>query len=461
MRPYWIAVTILLAGLGAEGLFGYGNGAQGRRRTARRAREGRGTHVWPLSFRLGQRSDVFSEPGRRGRYVGTLARGSRLPILSARPGRRCPGRWWLEIAPRAYVCSSHGRGEWRFPRATPQPVLPPGRLVPRRVYYARRDGVPVYLRRADARAARSDHLVERGFSFALRYTARIGGKRFLHTRKGEYVPREDLWIYRPSTFRGRHRLGGGTRPGPGAGAGAAGSAGHGASAGPADLGCVVAYRSAAVRAAPGPRARRVGRIPYHRWVSLGETVRRGRHRYVRIGPERWVRASAVRRIQTTSPPPGVGSTTRWVEVLLGNQTLVAYEGARPVFATLVSTGRRDHRTPSGLFRVHTKVALSTMTNRKGAGELYRVDAVPWILYFHEGFALHGTYWHDGFGNPKSHGCVNLSPQDARWLFDWAPPRLPRGWAAIASSGQRRGLLVRVRRGVHSVVRYRGPRDQAP
>lgn len=150
-----------------------------------------------------------------------------------------------------------------------------------------------------------------------------------------------------------------------------------------------------------------------------------------------------------------------MEVLLRNQTLVAYEGPRPVFATLVSTGRRDHSTPSGLFRVHTKVALSTMANRKGAGELYRVDAVPWILYFHEGFALHGTYWHDGFGNPKSHGCVNLSPQDARWLFSWAPPRLPRGWAAIASGGQRPGLLVRVRRGPHSTVHYRGPKDQAP
>ena len=61
---------------------------------------------------------------------------------------------------------------------------------------------------------------------------------------------------------------------------------------------------------------------------------------------------------------------------------------------------------------------------------YGVDRVPYVHYFHKNEALHGTYWHDRFGFPASHGCVNLSPADARWLFEWAPPRLPESWSTI-------------------------------
>jgi hypothetical protein len=61
---------------------------------------------------------------------------------------------------------------------------------------------------------------------------------------------------------------------------------------------------------------------------------------------------------------------------------------------------------------------------------YAVDRVPYTLYFDKGEALHGTYWHDGFGAPASHGCVNLALADALWLFNWAPPKLPENWSAI-------------------------------
>jgi hypothetical protein len=111
--------------------------------------------------------------------------------------------------------------------------------------------------------------------------------------------------------------------------------------------------------------------------------------------------------------------------------------------------------------VQTKVAMAAMNNRKGAGELYRVDDVPWIQYFHEGYAVHGTYWHNGFGQPRSHGCINLAPRDARWVFDWAPPRLRPGWMALEATAQQPGMLIRIRRHTRHEVPYRGPKRLDP
>jgi lipoprotein-anchoring transpeptidase ErfK/SrfK len=58
---------------------------------------------------------------------------------------------------------------------------------------------------------------------------------------------------------------------------------------------------------------------------------------------------------------------------------------------------------------------------------YSIDDVPYVMYFQLAYAFHSAFWHDRFGRPKSHGCVNMSPRDARWFFGWATPRLPVGW----------------------------------
>ena len=76
--------------------------------------------------------------------------------------------------------------------------------------------------------------------------------------------------------------------------------------------------------------------------------------------------------------------------------------------------------------------------------LYSLHDVPWTQFFFEDYALHGVYWHDRFGNRRSHGCVNLSPTDARWFYNWTEPRQPPGWWAIHASVNDEGTLVRVR-----------------
>ena len=139
---------------------------------------------------------------------------------------------------------------------------------------------------------------------------------------------------------------------------------------------------------------------------------------------------AVRIVTHRSPPPSIPAGAKWVLVDLEQQTLTAYEGETPVYATLISSGK-DHdesETHPGLYRVEHKMVYSDMHGQPD--EPYEVDRVPYVLYFHKNEALHGTYWHDRFGWPASHGCVNLSLADARWLFDWAPPRLPENWTTI-------------------------------
>jgi len=388
-----------------------------KRRAARKARKVRKAKVTPLTVLVTQRTDLYARPGKKGGFVGTAARSTRLPIMTVARGRRCKRGRWFEVATGAWMCAAHGRTSWRLPSGRHQPVLRRSRLVPRVSYYTRRDGVPLYTNLASAAAGKHDRLVERGFSFSV-----AGGNR-----------------YRPSDYAGRHLKERPTLP----------------------LGCSTKYKYAPVRAAPSHRARRVDRLKHHSWVQIHEVKGRGKRRFYRIEQDRWVAANHVQRVHFSAPPKGVGPTERWVEVLLRHQTLVAYQGARPVFATLVSTGRWHHQSPRGLFRARTKVAMAAMNNRKGAGELYRVDDVPWIQYFHEGYALHGTYWHNGFGQPKSHGCINLAPKDARWLFDWAPPRLRPGWMAMQTTATQPGLLIRIRRSTRQKVPYRGPRADDP
>lgn len=118
----------------------------------------------------------------------------------------------------------------------------------------------------------------------------------------------------------------------------------------------------------------------------------------------------------TSPqPPTAG---KWIDVNISKQTITAYQGSAPLKSVLVSTGTAWHPTPAGRFAVYTKIKSQTMSGGYGADSYY-LPGVPWVMYFTGAYAIHGTYWHRNFGQPMSHGCVNLSIDDAKWFFDWA------------------------------------------
>jgi hypothetical protein len=143
--------------------------------------------------------------------------------------------------------------------------------------------------------------------------------------------------------------------------------------------------------------------------------------WVMIGPDEWLEARLVGRVTPrTTPPEGV-TGSRWIEVNLEQQTLAVYDQGQMVFATMIATGIEPFWTRPGLFQVREKLAETVMRGAFEAdqSDFYYLEDVPWTMYFDDARALHAAYWRARFGFPQSHGCVNLSPGDAHWLFDWA------------------------------------------
>jgi len=162
----------------------------------------------------------------------------------------------------------------------------------------------------------------------------------------------------------------------------------------------------------------------------------------RTGQSRWVNSQLVRVVKSISRPQGVGASDKWIDINLTQQTVAAYEGDQMVFATLTSTGKRTTPTVTGLFNVYSKLITHTMKGVSETGTYY-LEEVPWTMYFTQAYALHGAYWHDGFGAIRSAGCVNLSPVDAKWLFDWTGPTVPAGQNSVYSSKDNTGTWVYV------------------
>jgi lipoprotein-anchoring transpeptidase ErfK/SrfK len=115
-----------------------------------------------------------------------------------------------------------------------------------------------------------------------------------------------------------------------------------------------------------------------------------------------------------APSGGGGGGSKWIDVDLSSQTVRAYQGDSVVRSMVVSTGIARYPTPTGRFKIYAKYPSVTMS-----GPGYYLPGVPHTMFFYRGYALHGTYWHNNFGHPMSHGCINLTRSDAAWLYSWA------------------------------------------
>ena len=111
---------------------------------------------------------------------------------------------------------------------------------------------------------------------------------------------------------------------------------------------------------------------------------------------------------------GVPDGKRWIEVDISDQTLTAWQGDTPILKTQISTGKPGYETVTGTFYVNTKLRYAHMV-----GADYNTPDVPWTMYYYQGFAVHGAYWHNNFGRPVSHGCVNMRVNESKLLFEWA------------------------------------------
>ena len=319
---------------------------------------------------------VLKEPAANSAQIGQLRPGDPVQLLGCMPSCSDPDGWaW--ISPRGAV---------RLAQLSPkQPVATPAADADFLYGHVTRGGAPV--RAAPTGQSKVARTVPRGRVLAFIDDEPLLQQGWLRSARDGYIDASTVKISPP-----RSSLAGVANP-------------------PPNLGFLLEKATATPPEAPP--------IPLERHSSHAVVaVDRDRVQF----NEGWVPRSTVRLAVQQPRPVEIPEDAHWVYVDLSEQTLTAYEGDREVFATLVSTGKSGFRTPTGTYRVWQKARHFSMS-----GETYHIEQVPNVMFFNRGIALHSSLWHDSFGHSVSHGCVNLSPRDAAWLFEWAPPRVPKGW----------------------------------
>ena len=324
------------------------------------------------------------------------------------------------------------------PQATSQQAQTSGLAfgsMPERFADVRKDGADVFATIDDIKAGTPTAFVNDKTFVAISPRARtltVDGVKYYKTDQG-YIARTQLSWYSPSSFAGIVLP---ASPQPLVGQVLAAWA-------------VPRKPGSKLRAFTAPSARAtVAREVTSRELVTPQTTEAG---FAQIAADTWIDRRDLRQVVVVPRPAEVGPTERWLDIDLDAQVLTAYEGDRPVFATLVSTGKKKWETPTGVYRITEKAERRRM-RADGPTEQWNVAAVPWTMTFRKNFALHGTYWHDGFGRQRSHGCVNLSPADAHRIFAFttADPE-PEG----DSKNQRAAAFSAAAAGTTSPVAMRG------
>ena len=266
--------------------------------------------------------------------------------------------------------------------------------------YARvvQDNVPVYGHPSEAdQGLPPKRQLGSGFIWvSVQGQTRYAGRDYIQINPGEYVLADALSLYQPSTFQGVALTQQPERP------------------------FAWILQSVQPLLTPGGAVNPDAPV-YQRYdlVQIFATERLGDQVWYLVGSQQWINQIYVGKVAPVAPPEGMSPGAAWIQIDLFEQTLAAYEGERMVYATLVSSGLPGWDTPQGLFQVWLKVRSGKMSGAHNRPDYYFLEDVPWTIYFNKDVGLHTAYWHDGFGYKHSHGCVNLAPRDARWLFEWA------------------------------------------
>lgn len=179
---------------------------------------------------------------------------------------------------------------------------------------------------------------------------------------------------------------------------------------------------AELHAAPGYAAPKLPTSLYRETVvQIYDKVSADGTDWYMLGMNTWVERRYIRQFVVNLTPPQGVENGRWIEINLYEQTLGVYENGRLVYATLIASGAEPYYTRPGLFQIYEKLDKTTMSGAFEAdrSDFYYLEEVPYTMYYDEARALHGAYWRTLYGYPQSHGCVNLSIGDARWLYEWA------------------------------------------
>jgi hypothetical protein len=257
-----------------------------------------------------------------------------------------------------------------------------------------------------------------GFGVVIVDQYRFGGEWIGRSSLGREIPMRDLHPATPSKFSGVEVDGNGL-----------------------NFGWVV-KGDAPVYAEPDITSKAIARRAHYVRLTLSSLD--GPQGFFRVAGG-WMSEADLRVPHRATRPPAVGNDEPWIDVELATQTLVAYQGDNPVFATLVATGvgsdGTPFATPRGIHTIRAKLLAATMDNLEHTGVVpYSYEEVPFTQYIGR-VALHGAFWHDQFGIPRTHGCINLSLADAERMFAFTKPELPKGEKEVSA---KTGTVVRVR-----------------
>jgi hypothetical protein len=354
-----------------------------------------GSPSGPLYMRTFAQVAVHAEPKPWSPMIARVDPGAVLE-LEAGHGKAGCGAGWMERASGGFVCAEH-LIETPEKRPLPSPDDLPGVLDGTTAHLIGKGGANLYRSLAALDLGDALVLLFRGSVLSIRERLRRNGDDYLRTRGGMYA-------------RAANAV---EKPGPILSLGV-----DVADGAPAPGGIVIA-EGAQLRAEPGADGAPVR--PLARWSQLpapqdGPLAAEGG--FIPL-PDGFAADDDVARVREAPRPRGLAPDERWIAVDLGEQLLHAYVGDRLVRIVPCSTGLNGN-TFRGHFRIQWKRRIQTMQLKRGH---VRVEDVQWVMYYDKArsIAIHTATWHNEFGRPMSHGCVNLPRDDARWLYEWSSP----------------------------------------
>ena len=160
----------------------------------------------------------------------------------------------------------------------------------------------------------------------------------------------------------------------------------------------------------------------------------------------YVPRSAIRLWSSMEKPEPISDDELWIDADVATQMLAVMRGDSLVYLTLMSSAKKGHETPLGTYQIYDKSTAWDLGSLDGAKDAYFMERVPYVMHYYPRYAIHSVFWHDEFGIPASHGCLNLSVKDAKVVFDMVTPDLPDGWRYVKQSKKHVGTTLRVRKG---------------
>lgn len=160
----------------------------------------------------------------------------------------------------------------------------------------------------------------------------------------------------------------------------------------------------------------------------------------------YVPHSAVRLWEPLEKPESIAEDEIWIDADIKTQMLAVMRGDSIIYLTLMSSAKKGHQTPLGSYQIYDKSTGWDLGSLDGAKDAYFIERVPYVMHYYPRYAIHSAFWHDDFGTPASHGCLNLSVKDAKVVFDFVSPDLPDGWRYVKQTKKHLGTTIRVRKG---------------